>query len=76
MHDEADAIRDAVGNAAHAHPEQAGRSHAPEPQSPVSASQALKDPVCGMTVTEQSPHRFDHEGSRYYFCSAGCKTKF
>jgi Cu+-exporting ATPase len=36
----------------------------------------LKDPVCGMTVTEQSPHRFEHDGRPYYFCSAGCKTKF
>ena len=36
----------------------------------------LKDPVCGMSVTEQSPHRCEHEGQPYYFCSAGCKTKF
>ena len=37
---------------------------------------ALKDPVCGMTVTEQSPHRFELEGHTFYFCSAGCKNKF
>ncbi len=36
----------------------------------------LKDPVCGMTVTADSRHTFDHEGRSYYFCSAGCKTKF
>ncbi len=36
----------------------------------------LKDPVCGMTVTEQSAHQQDHAGQLYYFCSAGCKTKF
>ncbi len=36
----------------------------------------LKDPVCGMTVTEQSPHVFKHEDKPVYFCSAGCKTKF
>ena len=40
------------------------------------ASQLLKDPVCGMTVTEQSAHQQEHSGKRYYFCSAGCKTKF
>ena len=40
------------------------------------ASQPLKDPVCGMTVTEQSEHQQEHAGKRYYFCSAGCKTKF
>ena len=36
----------------------------------------LKDPVCGMTVTAQSPHRLEHEGKPVYFCSAGCKAKF
>ena len=40
------------------------------------ADEALIDPVCGMTVTAQSPHRFEHHGRMYYFCSAGCKTKF
>ena len=40
------------------------------------ALQPLKDPVCGMTVTEHSPHQAEHVGKRYYFCSAGCKTKF
>lgn len=34
------------------------------------------DPVCGMTVTEQSQHRLEHEGRPYYFCSAKCKGKF
>jgi Cu+-exporting ATPase len=38
--------------------------------------QILKDPVCGMTVTEQSQHQAEHAGHCYYFCSAGCKTKF
>lgn len=38
--------------------------------------QSLKDPVCGMTVTVQSPHMLQHEGHSIYFCSAGCKTKF
>ena len=40
------------------------------------ASQPLKDPVCGMTVTALSAHQAEHLGKRYYFCSAGCKTKF
>jgi Cu+-exporting ATPase len=35
------------------------------------------DPVCGMTVDPQtSKHRFDHHGTTYHFCSAGCRTKF
>ena len=38
--------------------------------------QTLKDPVCGMTVTEKSPHVFNYKDKPVYFCSAGCKTKF
>ncbi len=37
---------------------------------------ALKDPVCGMTVTLQSKHSLEHEGRPVYFCGAGCKAKF
>ena len=38
---------------------------------------AVKDPVCGMTVDPAtSKHRFDHAGTTYHFCSAGCRTKF
>ena len=40
------------------------------------AALPLKDPVCGMTVTPQSPHTLQHEGKPVYFCSAGCKGKF
>ncbi|MEC5213877.1 Cu+-exporting ATPase [Polaromonas sp. CG_9.5] len=36
----------------------------------------LKDPVCGMTVTEQSDHKLTHEGRPYYFCSTKCQGKF
>jgi Cu+-exporting ATPase len=36
----------------------------------------LKDPVCGMAVTEQSPHKLAYEGRSYYFCSDSCKGKF
>jgi Cu+-exporting ATPase len=35
------------------------------------------DPVCGMTVDPHTAkHRAEHRGHPYYFCSAGCKTKF
>ncbi len=36
----------------------------------------LKDPVCGMPVTERSEHKQLHDGNWYYFCSSGCKAKF
>ncbi len=34
------------------------------------------DPICGMTVTEKSPHHLMHRGVPVYFCCAGCKGKF
>ncbi|HEX5802941.1 MAG TPA: heavy metal-binding domain-containing protein, partial [Azospira sp.] len=34
------------------------------------------DPVCGMSVKAESPHRSEHEGIEYRFCSARCKAKF
>lgn len=35
-----------------------------------------KDPVCGMGVSRQSPHRYLHEGKTYYFCCPRCLEKF
>ncbi|MFZ2648760.1 MAG: heavy metal translocating P-type ATPase [Burkholderiaceae bacterium] len=55
------------GDASHAH-----RDHHSAPK----AAEGLKDPVCGMAVTAQSPHRFEHAGRPYYFCCAKCRTKF
>jgi Cu+-exporting ATPase len=38
---------------------------------------AVTDPVCGMTVDPHTTaHRHGHHGHTYYFCSAGCRTKF
>lgn len=36
----------------------------------------LKDPVCGMAVTDQSSNVFNYKDKPVYFCSAGCKAKF
>ncbi len=39
--------------------------------------QVAKDPVCGMSVDPDNPkHSTEHNGTPYYFCSAGCKQKF
>jgi alkyl hydroperoxide reductase subunit F len=35
----------------------------------------IKDPICGMVV-ENEEFAFEFEGSRYFFCSAGCRDKF
>jgi Cu+-exporting ATPase len=34
------------------------------------------DPVCGMTVADDAPLQFTHDGVDYRFCSAGCREKF
>jgi Cu+-exporting ATPase len=36
----------------------------------------LRDPVCGMSVKPDTPHRLSHNGEEVLFCSAGCKAKF
>jgi Cu+-exporting ATPase len=42
-----------------------------------SAAGLATDPVCGMSVDPHAtPHRHTHQGHPYYFCSAGCRTKF
>src|SRR5262249_17160782 len=54
---------------AHAHDHHAHGAAAP-------ADKAI-DPVCGMTVDPHTtPHRHTHAGHPYYFCGAGCRTKF
>ncbi len=51
-----------------------GHPH-PHPKSPEGTA-SLKDPVCGMTVTDRSPHHLEHAGMPYYFCGAKCLAKF
>jgi Cu+-exporting ATPase len=56
--------------AGHGHDHSHGHHHA-------DGGATMRDPVCGMTVDPAtSKHRFDHRGETYYFCSAGCRTKF
>ncbi|HVH33872.1 MAG TPA: heavy metal translocating P-type ATPase [Tahibacter sp.] len=63
------------GGSAHhqAHSHHAGHSHH---GSAHTAAGGLTDPVCGMRVSEDSAHQADHDGRRYYFCSAGCRSRF
>jgi Cu+-exporting ATPase len=34
------------------------------------------DPVCGMTVDDDTIHQFMHQGTRYYFCGPSCMERF
>ena len=36
----------------------------------------LKDPVCGMTVTDKSFHHLERQGQSYFFCGNKCKSRF
>lgn len=40
------------------------------------AGQDFLDPVCGMDVSEKSPHRQRLAGVEYRFCSAHCLERF
>ncbi len=47
-----------------------GAAHAVKPG-------VVKDPVCGMDVDpHKTQHRATHASQPYYFCSAGCRSKF
>ena len=64
------------GHAGHAHDHShAGHAHQ-HANGDAKTVAGLTDPVCGMTVTEQSPHHVEYEGRPYYFCSAKCEAKF
>jgi Cu+-exporting ATPase len=55
----------------------AGHGHHHHTAHGTPAADAALDPVCGMTVDPHTtPHRHTHHGHPYYFCSAGCRTKF
>ena len=57
------------------HREHAGHAHH-DYHAPSGAAEGLKDPVCGMAVTESSQHHLEHGGRTYYFCNPRCQAKF
>ena len=51
--------------------------HRHHDRAPAAEAAMVKDPVCRMTVNPQEAlHRAAYEGQTYYFCCAGCRTKF
>ncbi len=63
---------DHAHHAHHEHHDHQGGHGAP----PASGSKGLKDPVCGMEVTDQSPYRAAYQGKNFFFCSTKCQGKF
>ena len=63
------------GHDHHGHDHQGDAHHGHDHAAP--ASGGVLDPVCGMTVDPHTAkHRHEYKGHTYYFCSAGCRTKF
>lgn len=62
----------------HSHHDHGGHQHGHHaPVARASAEGMAKDPVCGMSVDPHTArHRASYRGRPYYFCSAGCRTKF
>jgi P-type Cu+ transporter len=46
------------------------------PGSPDPARQTAIDPVCGMSVSVDSPIRHKHQAKTYHFCSEHCRKRF
>ena len=51
-------------------------NHAGHSHSGAMAAGQDRDLVCGMAVAPDSPHRAEHAGQTYRFCSANCLSKF
>lgn len=47
-----------------------------EKPSGVAESSALRDPVCGMQLSEAKAIPVEHAGQRYFFCSSACAQLF
>ena len=61
-------------------PEPASEEPAPAPMVGIAldapADDLAVDPICGMTVSRDSPHRVESGGETYWFCCAGCAETF
>src|SRR5215212_4391125 len=73
----ADHAHHRASHTAHEHGMHSGNAHGGHDSSAQQASNLVKDPVCGMSVDPNTAkHRAEHAGHSYFFCSAGCRTKF
>src|SRR5262249_18473983 len=46
------------------------------PSLPLQSSGTQQDPVCGMQVGADTPHRYTFEEKEYLFCCGGCREAF
>jgi Cu+-exporting ATPase len=64
-------MKQAHANHHHCHACETAHSDAHRPQ-----KQTVTDPVCGMSVSTDSPLRHTYRGKTYYFCSEHCQKRF
>ncbi|WP_268995462.1 heavy metal translocating P-type ATPase [Microvirga roseola] len=65
------------GHATHNHGHDAHAGDHDHHHEPTSDASKVKDPVCGMMVDPHTtPHRTQHGGRPFYFCSTECRSKF
>ena len=68
------------GRQAAERPEAASEEAAPAPMVGIAletpSDDLVVDPICGMTVSRDSPHRVESGGETYWFCCAGCAETF
>ncbi len=61
-------------------PEAASEEAAPAPMVGIAletpSDDLVVDPICGMTVSRDSPHRVESGGETWWFCCAGCAETF
>jgi len=57
-------------------PESFSCSHRSAQTTGETATETVKDPVCGMTVDSSSSLRQTHNGKTYFFCSWRCRDRF
>ena len=61
-------------------PDPASEQPAPAPMVGIAldapADDLAVDPICGMSVSRDSPHRVESGGETYWFCCAGCAETF
>ncbi len=71
---------DSNDNKSHSSPDHHGHAHGhhmPANDSHVQSVAKATDPVCGMLVDPNTAkHKTTHDGQTYFFCCAGCKSKF
>ncbi|CAN5497800.1 heavy metal translocating P-type ATPase [soil metagenome] len=77
MTDNTNSGKSCCGGHGHGSHDHARHDHAGHDHAHADADGRVLDPICGMTVDPATAkHRLAYKGRDYFFCSAGCRTKF